>query len=388
MTGCSPGSTTPWPASSRSATSRRRSRDGWSSSWRSSTAPTMRPTDPDQRRAPDDRRRPDRTHGGVRRIRGRRRRGLPRRSARRRPGGRGGRHPPHARLGRRPPRRSPAGSRPMATWRSVPTCTAARHRVRHPTTPRRWPGPMAVSPTSGWSGTWPELLPTCAHRPGRTAGWRPSASARVAGSRSWPPAAWTSMPPSTATAHSCVTAPPDEFPLRIGPPRRSRSGPASARSSACSAPTTSIRRPEEVTEFERVLAAAGKEFEFHTYEGAGIAFFNTDRPSFRPEAARDGWERIWTFLRRTCRPDHDHQGRKDSDVHLPDDDPGGRRQRQGGGGLVPVTDASVLKLIGLTSLHNAVAFDVSWLQAPGKSALPLRSELCTWSRPPRWLRRP
>ena len=47
-----------------------------------------------------------------------------------------------------------------------------------------------------------------------------------------------------------------------------------------------------------MLAAAGKEFEFHSYEGAGHAFFNTDRPSFRPEAARDGWERIWTFFGR------------------------------------------------------------------------------------------
>ncbi len=54
--------------------------------------------------------------------------------------------------------------------------------------------------------------------------------------------------------------------------------------------------PEEVAELERRLAAAGKEFEFHSYEGAGHAFFNTDRPSYRPEAAQDGWERIWAFF--------------------------------------------------------------------------------------------
>jgi carboxymethylenebutenolidase len=57
--------------------------------------------------------------------------------------------------------------------------------------------------------------------------------------------------------------------------------------------------PEEVSELETALAEAGKEFEFHTYEGAGHAFFATDRPSYRPEAAKDGWGRIWDFFGRT-----------------------------------------------------------------------------------------
>ena len=57
--------------------------------------------------------------------------------------------------------------------------------------------------------------------------------------------------------------------------------------------------PEEVDEFEKVLTAAGKEFEFHSYEGAGHAFFATDRPSYRPEAANEGWQRIWEFFDRT-----------------------------------------------------------------------------------------
>jgi carboxymethylenebutenolidase len=56
--------------------------------------------------------------------------------------------------------------------------------------------------------------------------------------------------------------------------------------------------PEEVTELEKVLTDAGKAFEFHTYEGAGHAFFNTDRPSYRPEAAVDGWDKIWDFFGR------------------------------------------------------------------------------------------
>jgi carboxymethylenebutenolidase len=56
--------------------------------------------------------------------------------------------------------------------------------------------------------------------------------------------------------------------------------------------------PEEVAELEAALTEAGKEFDFHSYEGAGHAFFATNRPSYRPEAANDGWERIWEFFGR------------------------------------------------------------------------------------------
>ncbi|MGD0320847.1 MAG: dienelactone hydrolase family protein [Acidimicrobiales bacterium] len=56
--------------------------------------------------------------------------------------------------------------------------------------------------------------------------------------------------------------------------------------------------PEETAELEKVLARHGKTFEFHTYEGAGHAFFATDRPSYRVDAAREGWRRIWEFFGR------------------------------------------------------------------------------------------
>ncbi|HTJ67263.1 MAG TPA: dienelactone hydrolase family protein [Actinospica sp.] len=52
---------------------------------------------------------------------------------------------------------------------------------------------------------------------------------------------------------------------------------------------------EQVADFEKFLTDAGKDFEFHSYEDAGHAFFAVDRPSFRPEAAKDGWARIATF---------------------------------------------------------------------------------------------
>jgi carboxymethylenebutenolidase len=55
--------------------------------------------------------------------------------------------------------------------------------------------------------------------------------------------------------------------------------------------------PEEVNELEKILARLEKPYEFHRYDGAGHAFFNTDRTSYRPEAAADGWERITEFLR-------------------------------------------------------------------------------------------
>ena len=54
--------------------------------------------------------------------------------------------------------------------------------------------------------------------------------------------------------------------------------------------------PEYVAEMEAELTKHGKQFEFHTYEGAGHAFFSVDRPSYRLEAAKDGWKRIWTFF--------------------------------------------------------------------------------------------
>jgi carboxymethylenebutenolidase len=54
--------------------------------------------------------------------------------------------------------------------------------------------------------------------------------------------------------------------------------------------------PAQVDELDALLTEAGKPHEFHRYDNAGHAFFNVDRPSFRPEAAMDGWAKIWAFL--------------------------------------------------------------------------------------------
>jgi carboxymethylenebutenolidase len=47
---------------------------------------------------------------------------------------------------------------------------------------------------------------------------------------------------------------------------------------------------------EEALKASAKTYEFHRYEGAGHAFFSVNRTAFRPEAALDGWERIFAWF--------------------------------------------------------------------------------------------
>ena len=55
---------------------------------------------------------------------------------------------------------------------------------------------------------------------------------------------------------------------------------------------------DETAELSAELTRLGKEHEFHTYTGAGHSFFSVNRPSYRPEAASEGWERIWKFYGR------------------------------------------------------------------------------------------
>jgi carboxymethylenebutenolidase len=54
--------------------------------------------------------------------------------------------------------------------------------------------------------------------------------------------------------------------------------------------------PEQVAELAKALDAAGKPYEFHSYPDAGHAFFAVNRPAYRPEAANDGWQKIWAFF--------------------------------------------------------------------------------------------
>lgn len=56
--------------------------------------------------------------------------------------------------------------------------------------------------------------------------------------------------------------------------------------------------PDDVAEIERELSRLDKTFEFHSYDDAGHAFFAVDRPSYRPHAATDGWERVFGWFDR------------------------------------------------------------------------------------------
>jgi carboxymethylenebutenolidase len=56
--------------------------------------------------------------------------------------------------------------------------------------------------------------------------------------------------------------------------------------------------PAEVGELDALLTKLGKDHEFHSYDGAGHGFFSVNRAGYRPEAANDGWERIWEFFGR------------------------------------------------------------------------------------------
>ena len=55
---------------------------------------------------------------------------------------------------------------------------------------------------------------------------------------------------------------------------------------------------EQVDELEAALKDAGKTYEFVRYDDAGHAFFSVNRTAYRPEAAVDGWQRIFDWFGR------------------------------------------------------------------------------------------
>jgi len=55
--------------------------------------------------------------------------------------------------------------------------------------------------------------------------------------------------------------------------------------------------PAEIEQLAEALDKLGKTYDFKTYEGAGHAFFNVNRVSYRAEAAMDAWDRIFAFYK-------------------------------------------------------------------------------------------
>ncbi len=56
--------------------------------------------------------------------------------------------------------------------------------------------------------------------------------------------------------------------------------------------------PAQVDLHEAELSRQGKAFEFYRYDGAGHGFFYYHTPMYRPEAAMDGWEKVFGFFSR------------------------------------------------------------------------------------------
>jgi len=91
-----------------------------------------------------------------------------------------------------------------------------------------------------------------------------------------------------------VGTPPEGMPLKVGP--------IVDKTPQLSCPLLGLfgaddqhPSPDQVAELEKALQEAGKTYEFHSYEGAGHAFFSVNRPAYRVEAANDGWEKILAF---------------------------------------------------------------------------------------------
>jgi carboxymethylenebutenolidase len=91
-----------------------------------------------------------------------------------------------------------------------------------------------------------------------------------------------------------VGRPPEGMPLKVGP-IVDKTPNLSCPLLGLFGADDSHPSPEQVGELEQALKAAGKTYEVHSYEGAGHAFFSVNRPSYRVEAANDGWQRIWDF---------------------------------------------------------------------------------------------
>ena len=56
--------------------------------------------------------------------------------------------------------------------------------------------------------------------------------------------------------------------------------------------------PAQVDVHEAELKRYGKAYEFHRYDGASHGFFYYQAPIYRPEAAMDGWAKIFSFFSR------------------------------------------------------------------------------------------
>ncbi len=92
-----------------------------------------------------------------------------------------------------------------------------------------------------------------------------------------------------------INTPPEGFPLKATP-LVDQLGQLSCPLLVLFGAEDKFPAPDEVAQLSAELDKHGKTHEFHSYEGAGHAFFSVDRPSYRPEAAVDGWQKVFEFF--------------------------------------------------------------------------------------------
>lgn len=94
-----------------------------------------------------------------------------------------------------------------------------------------------------------------------------------------------------------VGTPPEGFPLQVSP-LTDKLGQLRCPLLGLFGAEDKYPSPEQVDELGALLKQHGKTFEPHLYDNAGHAFFAVDRPSYRHEAAAEGWARISDFFAR------------------------------------------------------------------------------------------
>ena len=54
--------------------------------------------------------------------------------------------------------------------------------------------------------------------------------------------------------------------------------------------------PDHVNQLEAALKENGKTYQFHRYDGAGHGIFYYQGMSYRPQAAMDGWNKVFAWF--------------------------------------------------------------------------------------------
>ncbi|MBE1486652.1 dienelactone hydrolase family protein [Plantactinospora soyae] len=94
-----------------------------------------------------------------------------------------------------------------------------------------------------------------------------------------------------------VGNPPENFPLAVTP-LLDQAGSLSCPLLGMFGADDQYPSPAQVAELAGELTRLGKPHEFHSYPDAGHGFFAVDRPSYRPLAATEGWQRVREFFDR------------------------------------------------------------------------------------------